>query len=381
MMPHRATSCALLVLPLCAALAAQTPERAQTEAQARRVNERMQALQREADALAAEARTVLGDLRTLEIEQQLQVERLMAAEAAVAQGQKAVETAAVRLERLEQDRVAQLPELQAQLVDIYKRGRTGYARLLFGGGTVRDFSRATRAVAALMRITEQRVAEHRRTLAELSAQRVLLEGELRALQVRAAEARRARAAAGRALAARAALIRQIDARRDLHARFAGELQLAYARLQQQLADLSAGRPVELVTVPIAPFRGSLEWPAPGRVAVRFAQPSGRMGDTAVRNGIEIAAPEGAAVQAVHPGTVTYAEPFTGFGNLVIVDHGSEIFTLYGYLASVTARPGAFVDTGAELGRVGAAPAGPAALYFEVRVDGRSVDPVQWLRPR
>jgi septal ring factor EnvC (AmiA/AmiB activator) len=40
-----------------------------------------------------------------------------------------------------------------------------------------------------------------------------------------------------------------------------------------------------------------------------------------------------------------------------------------------------VDAGTELGRVGLAPAGPAALYFELRVDGRSVDPVQWLKPK
>jgi septal ring factor EnvC (AmiA/AmiB activator) len=38
-----------------------------------------------------------------------------------------------------------------------------------------------------------------------------------------------------------------------------------------------------------------------------------------------------------------------------------------------------VTSGAELGRVGLAPAGPAALYFEMRIDGRSVDPVQWLK--
>jgi septal ring factor EnvC (AmiA/AmiB activator) len=167
----------------------------------------------------------------------------------------------------------------------------------------------------------------------------------------------------------------------LNAQFAGELQVAYERLQQQIANVAAGRAAEPVSVPIAPFRGTLEWPAPGRIAVRFAQPSGRPGDTTVRNGIEIAAPEAAPVLAVHPGTVSYAEPFTGFGNLVILDHGGNTFSLYGYLASIGVSRGASVEAGAEIGRVGAAPAGPAALYFEVRVDGRSVDPVQWLRPR
>jgi septal ring factor EnvC (AmiA/AmiB activator) len=79
--------------------------------------------------------------------------------------------------------------------------------------------------------------------------------------------------------------------------------------------------------------------------------------------------------------VSYADAFTGFGNLVVVDHGANAYSLYGYLSSITAAQGAAVDTNTEIGQVGLAPAGPAALYLEIRVDGRSVDPVQWLKPR
>jgi septal ring factor EnvC (AmiA/AmiB activator) len=384
-MRHPTLVCAVLTIALStgagATATAQDADRARTDAQARRVNDRIRVLQAEADRLAGQARTLLGELRELEIEQQLQTERAAQAGEDVARGEAAVAEATRRIQALEQQRVAQLPDLQAQLVDIYKRGRSGYARLLFGGTSMRDFSRSTRAVAALMRINEERVAEHRRTLNQVHPGRAALEGTLRELETVAADARQARAAAARAVAARGALIAQIDQRRDVNAQFAGELQLAYERLQQQIANVAAGRAAEPVSVPIAPFRGTLEWPAAGPIAVRFAQPSGRPGDTTVRNGIEIAAPEAAPVLAVHPGTVSYAEPFTGFGNLVILDHGGDTFSLYGYLASIGVSLGTPVDAGAEIGRVGAAPAGPAALYFEVRVDGGSVDPVQWLRPR
>ena len=71
----------------------------------------------------------------------------------------------------------------------------------------------------------------------------------------------------------------------------------------------------------------------------------------------------------------------GFGNLVIVDHGANTYSLYGYLSSITAARGTAVEASSEVGRVGTAPAGPAALYLEIRIDGRSVDPVQWLKPR
>ena len=117
------------------------------------------------------------------------------------------------------------------------------------------------------------------------------------------------------------------------------------------------------------------------MAVRFGQPSRRLGDATVRNGVEIAALEGSSVRAIHSGTVSFADPFTGFGNLVIIDHGADAYSLYGYLGAMSVTRGDPVDSGTEIARVGAAPSGPAALYLEIRIDGRSVDPVEWLRPR
>jgi septal ring factor EnvC (AmiA/AmiB activator) len=105
----------------------------------------------------------------------------------------------------------------------------------------------------------------------------------------------------------------------------------------------------------------------------------RFGTAILRNGIEIAAIDGQAVRAVHGGTVAFAAPFTGFGTLVIVDHGESAFTLYGHLAEASVAPAARVARGAILGRAGRSPAGIQAVYFELRIDGRPVDPVQWLR--
>jgi len=335
---------------------------------ARRVNERIRALQAEADRLASQSRTLLGDLRQLEIQRDIAAEKAKAADAVVASAQLSLQQTTERLNALEQQRESQLPDLKVRLVDIYKRGRGGYARMLLDVRGVREFARAMRAVAALTAINEQRIAEHRRTLAELRQQRDAMEVRTRELEAAAKEAGRASLGARRAVAAREALIEEIDQRRDLNAQLAGELDVAARRLQEQVANAAAGRAAGPVTVPLASFRGALDWPVPGRF-VRG------------RNGIEISAPEGTAVAAIHPGTVDYADAFTGFGNLVIVDHGGNNFSLYGYLGSVDVARGDHVDAGVEVGRVGSAPAGPAALYFELRIDGRSVDPVQWLKPR
>jgi septal ring factor EnvC (AmiA/AmiB activator) len=304
----------------------------------------------------------------MELRRDIAVEQVKEADAAVASAQLALQQTTTRLIELEQQRESQLPDVKVRLVDLYKRGHGGYARMLFDASGVREFARAMRAVAALTTINEQRIEAHRRTLMELRQQRDALEGRTHELDAAAKAAARARVDAERAVTAREALIAEIDRRRDLNAQLAGELDVAYQRLREQLANAAAGRPVQPVSLPLASFRGALDWPAAGRV-------------TRARNGIEIAASEGAPVNAVHPGTVDYADPFTGFGNLVIVDHGGNYYSLYGYMASIGVSRGQQVDAGTELGRVGTAPAGPAALYFELRVDGRSVDPIQWLKPR
>ena len=371
----------VMVTVLGTGLAGQAPDRGRAEAEARRVSDRIRALQNEADGLVGQSRTLLGDLRKLEVERQLQIELVRQAEAAVAESLAAIAETTEDLERLEAQRVAQLPDLQTQLVDIYKRGRAGYAQLLLGGSSGREIGRATRAVSALMRLNRQRIAEHVNTLDAVRRERQRLDAEIPALQAREAAARQAQAAAARALAARTALVEQIDAERDLNAQLAGELHVAYERLQAQVADVESGQPASPVTVPLAPFRGALDWPVAGRISALFGQPSARLGDSVISNGVEIAALEGTQVRALHPGTVSFADAFTGFGNLVIIDHGADAYSLYGYLEAVSVSRGDAVESGSEIARVGAAPAGPSVLYLEIRVDGRSVDPVEWLKPR
>ena len=351
-------------------------------ADADRINQRIGALQREAERLAGESRTLVGDLRKREVDRDLKIEQLRQAQSAREAAELALQQTTDRIAELELQRINQLPSLKTQLVDIYKRGRSGYARLLFSADDMREFARATRAVGALTTLTERRIAEHRRTLDALRQERGTFEENARDLQAREAAARRAKSDADAAVAAAASLIRQIDSRRDLTAQYVGELQVAYNRIQQQVTALAAGRASEEeIGVPLRPFQGALDWPVAGRITGAFGQPTNRLGGSVARNGIEISAPEDAAVRAIHGGTVGYSGPFTGFGTLVILDHGDSNYSLYGYLASTELQQGQSVESGAEVGRVGFAPAGPPTLYFELRIDGRSVNPVQWLEPR
>jgi septal ring factor EnvC (AmiA/AmiB activator) len=85
------------------------------------------------------------------------------------------------------------------------------------------------------------------------------------------------------------------------------------------------------------------------------------------------------VRSVHEGTVAFSGPFTGYGTLVIVDHGDRAYSLYGHLESTEVSTGQRVEVGSPVGKSGRNPAGTPALYFELRIDGTAVDPLQWLK--
>jgi septal ring factor EnvC (AmiA/AmiB activator) len=186
----------------------------------------------------------------------------------------------------------------------------------------------------------------------------------------------------KAAAAHASLVASIDARRDLTARLAGELEQASARLQQTVAELGTSSPGTVAVLPLRSFQGDIDWPAQGPVTAGFGRaPASRFGGGVVRNGIEIGSAEGSPARAVHEGRVAFADVFSGFGRLVIVDHGQGAFSLYGHLATIDVERGAHLDAGSVVGTTGRAPGGAPALYFELRVDGRPVDPLQWLKRR
>jgi septal ring factor EnvC (AmiA/AmiB activator) len=375
---------ALLLVPILGAaqqlpLAAPgQPDRARTEALARRAGERLQALTREAERLAAEGRTLLGDLRKLEVERQIKVEQLREIEDEADQVGAELESIAARIATLEERDLSERPDLRARLVETYKLGQGRYLRLLLSTADLRRIGQAARVVAVMAKIDRDRIAAHRQTLADLKASRVTLEERQRRVAVLQKEAARAQAAAARAVETRNALIRSIEERRDLNLQLAGELQTAQAKLQLSLRDLSAGA-MEATALPLRPFRGALEWPAAGAVRRPFNPAASARGATA--NGIEIAATEGGAVQAVHEGIVAFADTFAGFGTLVILDHGSRSFSLYGNLLDVAVAKGDRIQAGRTVGRVGQNPTGTAGLYFEMRVDGQPVDPLQWLKKR
>lgn len=379
----------LVLAAACAGLAqvpaAQVPadrvpaDRSQTEAQARRAADRLAALQKEAESLATQERSLLAELRKLEVDRAIKVEQLEQIERDVADVRQKLVTATDRAAALQGEAERQRPDVEQRLVQLYKMGRAGYWRLLLDVNNLRDVGRAYRTAAALGRIDRDRVNEHRQTMAELTKERTTLQSRARELDALQRKAQQASAAVERAVIARTNLVTSIDTRRDLNAQLTGELQDAQRKLQATLAQVGSGRPAAATALPLRPFQGALPWPADGVLSARFGPRAQGTAGPPVRNGIELSLAEGHAVHAVHEGTVAFADRFSGYGTLVIVEHADRSYTLYGHLGSASVQKGDVVHTGTTVGLAGRNPSGNPSLYFELRVDGKAVDPLQWLK--
>jgi septal ring factor EnvC (AmiA/AmiB activator) len=127
------------------------------------------------------------------------------------------------------------------------------------------------------------------------------------------------------------------------------------------------------------LRGQLRLPVHGDLVAKFG---GRHGDGPSWKGLFIRADEGSDVKAVASGRVVFAEWLRGFGNLIIIDHGSQYMSIYGNNQTVLKRAGDIVKTGDVIAAAGSSGGiEQSGLYFEMRHQGRAFDPLGWVTVR
>ena len=130
-------------------------------------------------------------------------------------------------------------------------------------------------------------------------------------------------------------------------------------------------------------RGQLRLPVRGDITLKFG---GSRGDGPSSKGVFIRTAEGTDIRAVAAGRVVFADWLRGFGNLIIVDHGSQYLTVYGNNQSVLKHPGDSVNAGDTIARSGSSAGNSGGneqvgLYFEIRHQGRAFDPMTWVTTR
>lgn len=421
----RAMSAVLIAMCLMAPFAATVAAQADGPTSRREAQRRLEKLQRELNTVAAERRALenrRGDasraLRRMDERLADSSRALNAAESELAREQHALQELDARRAVLRGQEAEHRRALAALLRAAYAQGERAPLELALAQDRIADADRQltyyrylqrhrlqrTRALAAelaeLERVERQIVekrsaldaarAERARQQAALTRDRAAHAAELDALERRYSDRRareralgsdakalqtlveRLRVAAARAAAERAAAERAARAAARKNASERGT-----ARLAQSKRGTEATAKPPQQTTKAAPVRvGGYGWPASGTLLAGFG---GRMPDGRASNGLLIAAGLGAPVRAVADGTVVFAEWMTGYGLILIVDHGNGTHSLYAHNESLLKNAGDAVSRGDVVARVGNSGGLPQpGLYFELRRNGQPVNPAGWL---
>ncbi|MDQ5858787.1 MAG: peptidoglycan DD-metalloendopeptidase family protein [Acidobacteriota bacterium] len=265
---------------------------------------------------------------------------------------------------------------------LHRFGRFGYLRVLLEAQDVPAFLDSVARLDSLARRDARLLREHRGSQLRLEAG-LAREGALKAETDRLY----ARTRQEERRIASLTIERQnlLDRQRSVAASQRREVRVLSdkaTRLEGLLERLSR-RPEEPVgpSGGIRPWKGVLDWPARGAVVETFGRHRHPKFDAwTLSNGVSLALPPGTPVRAIFAGKAAYAQWLAEYGNLVILDHGDGVFTLYAWLQAVSVRPGTYVAAGGTVGLAGVGPGrDEPGLYFEVRDRQKATDPVAWLR--
>jgi septal ring factor EnvC (AmiA/AmiB activator) len=396
---RRTLSLLLLLVAVASSPAGAQPKREdQVTSEQKKLQQTQQRLKEErAKAAAARARetSLLAELEQIErrlAEKQAEVHRL---EGKIKRTQADITILRVEIGRLEGQRAGQEEALARRLRAMYRvHAQGGALPVILSNDDPVARATAVRHLTSLAALDARLIQEYRGTSEKLADRKGREEVRQRELAGLHADAQREQAEVDREAAKRRTLLAKVRDERAYHERMVGELTEASRRLEAFIRELQAKQKrlakvpppkggIEPPGVGFGTLRGRLPWPTDGRIVAAYgAQVHPRFGTRTFRNGVDIEAPEGKDVAAVYAGHVIYTGWFKGYGNLIILDHGNEYYTLYAHVAEIEVKEGEDVRQGQRIGTVGdtGSLAGPR-LYFEVRYQGKAQDPAEWLRQR
>lgn len=384
-MLRRLALCAMLIVAMLARAESSDPAREASEKEAR---QKLEQVRSQIRALTAELRTTRGEREqaTAALRKQETAIAAAAGEVQAIDAQLAAQT--TELEALDGKREALATRLRQQrealavlLRSAYALGRSEELKLLLQQEDVGSIARVLAYHRYFQRARVERIDSLMVDLGQLAEVQEQIEakrGELaatratREIEVAALQAQREE---------RARLLAGLDGQlKDQTTRLAvmARDEKGLLELLEKLRDVFADIPEKPSGAePFASLRGRLPMPVSGRILTGFGghDDSGR-----ALSGVLIGSPGGSPVHAIARGRVAYADWLKGYGMLLILDHGDGYMSLYGYNESLLKEVGDWVAAGDTLAQSGASGGqSTPALYFELRRQGKPVDPKPWLR--
>lgn len=292
-----------------------------------------------------------------------------------------------RLDQLRKEEAVQTAELQRQRQHLYEQVRAAYIlgrqeqlKLLLSQEDPQAVGRSLVYYQYLNSARAERINAVRESLAELARLTTEIETLLAELHQSRSTQQELLAALKQQAGEREQVLAKLRQRIQQEGGELSRMQKDEARLEGLLQELrTALADIEKSMAGQQSFKAlkqQLSWPTRGSLQARFGQqrPPGM-----TWRGVFVAAPANEPVVAVSHGRVAYADWLRGFGLLMIIDHGDGFMSLYGHNQALYREVGDWVEAGHVIASTGDS-GGQAAtgLYFELRQDGKPVDPLKWL---
>ena len=339
-----------------------------------RLRTRLDNVRRQAQSAARQLEEVNVelDLRTSELELAATEEQRLIEEQRVVEAQIAMLVPAI---------ARQKDELRKRLVALYRLGGLSYLRILLALDSGRNPIEAMSMLSYLVSRDSRLVSRFQATQQQLATRRTQLgvrQKELQATRTVVEARRRAVAAAYRE---QQRVVARLRTEESGAAQQLAALEEKARRLQRLVDALSLQKRGLDPALDVRSVQGALAWPVQGKVIEHFGrQRNPKFATFTISNGLKIEAVPGTEVRAVFQGTVLFSQWFKGYGNLIILDHGNRVFSLYGNLKAPLVATGDRITTGQPIAGVGEIEdAATGYLYFEIRQDNHPEDPQLWLR--
>lgn len=282
---------------------------------------------------------------------------------------------------------AQEALLLDRMVALYKFGEMEAPQLLFSSGSYEDFLSTRRYLTYILEQDRRMIDDYRKKQTVVgNHQQELLEDEQELRSVKK-KAEQKKGEVQRDLLKKGRLLHGVRQEKQVHLAAIRGLEAASAqlqglinRLEKELQEKAREKPFVPSGKKFTALRGKLPYPVRGKILSTFGRNENSKFNTfTVQKGIEIEAPLGAGIRAVHDGRVLYSDWFKGYGKILIIDHGDGYYTLSGHASSLLKAVGEDVHAGEVVALVGDTGSlkGPC-LYFEIRQRGRPLDPMEWL---
>jgi len=280
---------------------------------------------------------------------------------------------------LEFDKTEQKKALAEQLRSAYINGKQEYLKLLLNQQNPEKLGRMLVYYDYMNKARSKQVNELQETLSELKNIDLAIQKEIRQLNIlkqsKESETKQLTKLKNKRKKIVEALVKEIASKSDELTELeinAQELQQLIDSVIETVDEIDFTQPLE----GLKKLKGKLKWPTKGKQIRKY----GSLSQGQRSSGVLISGEEGKEINSIHHGRVVYSDWLRGFGLLLIVDHGKGYMSLYGYNQALYKDVGDWVEANeaiATLGQSGGQK--QAGLYFELRHQGKPVNPRKWFR--